>query len=120
VGFSIYDTDGHEWSINDYPDQAAKMVYTNVFYNQLQDTYYSQTNLISGEFLNSKDFITTRYPSAYIHNYDLDYLDLRETTYLITNLENTNWYHSDSNGVIILMKQKLKDKDYINSVNILR
>lgn len=94
------------------------MVYTNVFYNQLQDSYYTQTDLISGEFLNSKDFKTTSYPNAFVHNYDLDYLDLRETTYLITDTGNTNWYGNDNNGVIIFIKQKLKDKDYINSVNI--
>jgi hypothetical protein len=119
VGFSIYDTYGHESEINDNPSQAAKMVYTNVFYNQLQDSYYTQTDLISGEFLSRNDFITNeRYKIADVYNYDLEYLDLRETTYLITDTGNTNWYGNDSNGVILFIKQKLKDKDYINSVNI--
>lgn len=119
MGFTIYDTDGAGHEINNHPDQAAKMVYTNVFYNQQQDTYYSQTNLISGEFLNRNDLIPNElYPEARVYNYDLDYLDLRETTYLITDTGNTNWYSNDYYGVILFMKQKLKDKDYINSVNI--
>jgi hypothetical protein len=119
MGFTIYDTDGRSFEINEHPDQAAKMVYTNVFYNQQQNNSSVQPNLISGEFVNRKDLIPNElHPEARAYNYDLDYLDLRETTYLITDTGNTNWYGNDYYGVIILMKQKLKDKDYINSVNI--
>jgi hypothetical protein len=118
VGFTIYDTYGNTYNIERYPSEAAKMVYTNVFYDGY---YYAGTDLISGVFLPRTVFTKNEsYPEAFIYNNDLDYLDVRETTYVVTNVENTNWYNNDYNGVIILMKQKLKDKDYINSINTLR
>lgn len=109
VGFTIYDTDGYTYEINRNPLEAAKMVYTNVFYNPQQDTYYSQTNLISGEFLNRKDLTPTEsYPEAFVYNYDFDYLDLRETTYLITDVGNTNWYGNDYNRCYYIHETKVK------------
>jgi hypothetical protein len=119
VGFTIWDSYYNTDVINNYPDKAAKMVYTNVFYNQQQDSYYTQTDLISGQFLSFKDLNANEtYQDAFVYNYDLDYLDLRQDVYIITSTENTNWYGNDNNGVILLMKQKLKDKDYINSVYV--